>query len=202
MDVVGKSRAVTNGILTVLALTVLIYGLNRAHHYGKKDGVDTITVQSQMVEATVSTAGVIMWPVVFDWLIGYQELATSPQACLGFLLPLLVTGSTGTFALRRQDKTTDAELDRQLTGDASVLASVAFAVSNLSMHLNLKRGTNSILVALMVLLTFVVPNPALPPRSIWRTAIQSGQQVALTYALGIIVSGIGMDVAQMANAET
>lgn len=204
-------RVVLNFLLMGTALSVFIVGgiQSTGHNVTTADIDDPQSTAAtradiQMAQSTVATSGLLLWPVIFDAMLGYDEIRRSPHAALGFLLPFLFLTMNNTFALQRAEETSaasDLEADRQLTGDASVMASVAFAVSNLAIHMRLQQGTRAILFALMGVLSFVVPNPMLPPNSRSRSAVQALQQVALTYALGLIVAGIGIDVSELASKE-
>lgn len=184
-------KAWINGTLGVGAAAILTdaffaHGL-RAH--AAKPGF----LDDRAISNGILTAGALMWPVLFDALFGYETLAHKPAAAIGLAVPLLLTtlqlGSSKSF-----DDDAGSP-DDQRRAEAQIVVSAALSVGilmlNRSRTSDTQEGLEAILMAVVLAVAVIIPSASLGQKKHGtKLVVQSGQRVALNYAIGLVVLGV------------
>lgn len=156
-----------------------------------------------IANATMMSSNLI-WPVVFHSTVGFDTVDKTPSLVLGFVIPYLFLTLDLWFTNRTKwDIETNGNLsaDRMNAGDAQSIISAAFAVGSIVRSKGSEQGNNVILISLLFLMSFVIPNASLPRDGSARAALQTTQCALVNYALGLVVSGITLNVAPHVDLE-
>lgn len=192
-----------NCLLILLAIVVIIcsrWGYSPHSRYVCERGDDEM-----MLMQTTLCVGMLVWPVVWDTLIGYDSLRQKPVLLLAFLWPILI--SLYQMMDREHDEDEDlsnAEKRRKIKimgvqGDASTLISIAFAMGSIFMvmpHISpnkkmIRNAAYIVVVALLFCIALVLPTANNVINSQGYTHLfRNVQRVAINYSLGLIMAAL------------
>lgn len=165
---------------------------------GEKKTRHLDAVQNRIIANGITTCSATCFPVLWDMLIGYEKLRTTPQVGFGYLYPMGMACIEQAYIMdRRKDGMGDAgAAGRNLGQDAQSVISAAFAIGALMSTLRSIQGVHLIMFALVACLAIVVPQVSTPPNSVDHHVTVAVQKSALNYALSFMFAGMGTDMLQ------
>lgn len=140
----------------------------------------------------VLAASALLWPVAFDYLVGYDKLG-SPSALAGFSVPLglgvlnLRGGNSATCEKRTKDS------DRRAEAQSIIQAAFATGILlfNSTDRFLQQRGIRLIMFAVLLCVAIVIPQGILGDGpSGDKLVVQAMQRGALNWSIGLIIVGI------------
>lgn len=183
-----------------LALALIRAGLaDCPHACGSKGGGRAHKSEALRVSETLATVyavGAVLWPLLFQALVGMDALARAPAVLAALVWPigLLLLDLS---AVDRQ--TLDSEARRSMRGmtlESNSIASLTFAVGGLLMtHLGrqwTKAATPLLCAVVFFCVAFVTPHPALHARTVEGVRVHAMQRVALVYCIGLLSAAVLM----------
>lgn len=161
----------------------------------------------RLLFSAITTIGVLMWPIVWERVIGLDMLGKVPALWFAFLWPLVMSLNDIMYTRhRRMGKETRSSFGSgHKSSDGNVLIGIALAIGGLlasdgSSQL-LKSSKTLLTYALMLLIVFVLPVPVADTPSASSIAIGASQRVAFNYASGLLIAGIAMNFTHIGPNE-
>lgn len=188
--------------LALLGTTIIIgiYAIREFNLIMSDSDPEIKREKMRLIGATVSTVGILLWPVVWDTLIGYSIITHHPLTLFGFLWPMVMNMLDLT-AAATSSNAVDAEKVYgigEITSDSNTLVGIAFAIGSfLSSQTNAKLVNATIpllMYALLLLIAFIVPTPSLDPNDYTGFAVGTIQRTFFNYAMGFVITGISINV--------
>jgi hypothetical protein len=199
----GPKYAKINYLLIFMAISVVVcvmWIFSPHSQYLNERGDDDV----MLMQGTLC-AGMLLWPVVWDMLIGYDSLTQQPILLLAFLWPILV--SLYQIMDRHHDEDEDLSNSDQrrrfnimgVQGDASTLISIAFAMGGIFMvmpHISqnknmIRNAAYIVVVALLFCIALILPTTNNVINSQRYTHLfRNIQRVAINYSLGLIMAAL------------
>lgn len=189
-----------NLVLAGVIAVVALYAVREFNGVPNDDEPEIKREKMRLLAATVSTCGIIAWPILWDNLIGYAVITHHPLTMFGFMWPILMNmldlASAATSSSAVQTETAYGIAD--ISSDSNMLVGIAFAVGSfLSSQSNAKLVNATIpllMYALLLLIAFIVPTPSLNPNDYTGFAAGATQRTFFNYAMGLIITGISINV--------
>lgn len=191
------------GLLDVLCLIIAMGVILYANTSIKSanNGLIREDEEIRLSQNAMLTVGFVIWPPIWDAIIGYDKLIENPRMIAGFMWPLVLclfdmqyvkdfrSGSSA-------DKISSAEFDQKnLSSDTQAIISVAFAMGSLYFSSSKNANTTHlIMLALVFCLAIVLPNLQAPAESKESVLWRSAQRIGLNFAVGFSISGISLDL--------
>ena len=177
----------------VVAATTVVWGrkIKNSNHAGDRE--DSIRFYS----ASLQTLGIVLWPLVFNAVIGLKQIATQPAYMFGLLWPMVI--------LLAQLKADRVDLNHQnqpivpsAYKDTGMILSVVLPMSGLLISAwpdeqkkNRQNVTRILMFAIMMSIAFILPLGNLSgddhEPSDAATLVQTSQRVFLNYSIGFII---------------
>ena len=192
------SRMVINTVLAASAIGVLVgTGLLSNSRRMNSSAEEQRGDKVKILNAGVTLAGTLAWPVVWDCTVGYSELVRKPWMVSGFLWPM-VMNMMQLFTSTTRPCTTSHDVRIPFIaapyGDAAMLISTIFAMGTLlSMS---QKGEHPevlktyLMYSLLLCIAFIVPTAHFNPGYATSAAVRSGQRVLLNYSIGYVISAV------------
>lgn len=167
-----------------------------------------------IVTTGVMSAMMLAWPLLFHVFMGLDTLARHPVALLGFAWPILLSVSD-VLSRKRSPALFDPSLagtmkeddvrggpsdfsDSKLGSEALSITTLVFAMGTLFVHTLSKRQlaytVPALKWALLLGISFVIPDTYQDPGSVAGATIQALKKSAFNMAVGLVVTGIVLDV--------
>lgn len=180
--------------LALLALTGVVVGetITNMHTYAHVDNLHSL--DGRFIANGVTTASILLWPMLWDLTVGLDVLVEKPRMLFGFYWPMVVSSLNlpAIMDTRLVLAQSSEETESGLTADAQAIISAAFAMGALLATTKSVRGTHIIMYAMIACLALVVPNINTADDQ-HRAVVYACQRASLNYAIGFIVAGIGAD---------
>jgi hypothetical protein len=154
----------------------------------QRSTIAPIDIRDEMVGTGLFAASGLLWPIMFDWLIGYQELIENPKIAFGFMLPLILTVQN----LQGSDiENFDRQADSRQS-EAQALISAVFSIGILNLDQSLREeGIGYIMLAILLCVAVVIPRGLMRPRNPQQKYfVQAYQRAGLNYAVGFLLIGL------------
>lgn len=187
MNVIYTSVLVT--LATMVAVVTVVHAQRGdARHLQEK---------GQTVATGVSTVALLLWPLVFNALVGFNTLKTSPVLLIAYLWTVALIAWE--ILTSNRDWETPEEADQRSSStkmNANVLIGAAWAVGSLLTVVSRsskqsEHGARILLVALVLCVAFVIPMMVdIDLRSPVAKTMRGLQRTALQYSVGLFVAGI------------
>ena len=192
-----------NGVIIGLVVTVILCTMWIFSHqspYVQERGDDP-----RMLQMVTLFVGILVWPLVWHVLLGYELLYKYPVLFVAFLWPMLVT-----LYQIRDDHDDQQEDMSDLVGrrkqhnaavqtDSTTLISTAFAMGGIFMilpklndnqHL-MQSAAYMVIVALLICIALTLPNTQhIVNSQRYTNVFRMVQRLALNYALGLIMASL------------
>jgi hypothetical protein len=188
----GTIRAIVNGSLGVGAAFVLAdswFGQGLKNHASRTQYLDDRAAANGII-----TAGTLLWPLVFDAVFGYQALVSNPTTLIGLVGPIFLGALQIGSSRALVDEPASPDESRRTEAQIVVSAALSIGILLLSREKNSPQvmlGLEAILLAVILSVTVVVPAASLGQKQNGtQIVIQSGQRVALNYAVGLVLTGV------------
>lgn len=189
-----------NLVLVGTAIVVVSYAIKEFNDIPGDSDPEIKREKMRLIGATVSTLGILLWPVVWDSLIGYSIITHHPLTLFGFLWPMIMN-MLDLSAAATSSNAVDAEQVYgigEISQDSNTLVGIAFAIGSfLSSQTNAKLVNATIpllMYALLLLIAFIVPTPSLDPNDYSGFAVGTIQRTFFNYAMGFVITGITINV--------
>lgn len=190
------SRLAVNGVLgAASAVTLLVTGLctRNMKSVTEEQRGDKVKI----LNAGVTLAGTLAWPMVWDATVGYDALRKCPWMISGFLWPMIMnTLQLSTSTMRPCDTTHDLKIPFVSApyGDAAMLISTIFAMGTL-LCISQKKDNPEVLktylmYALVLCIAFIVPTAHFNPGYASSAGIRAFQRVLLNYSIGYVITAV------------
>lgn len=190
-----------NLILVTISLLILINSIKEFRSIQGDSDPEIMREKMRLIGATTASVGIVMWPVVWDTLVGYSVLTYHPLTLFGFLWPMVMSMIDLTYISSAKNAVQAEKIFGigELATDANTLIGVAFAVGSiLSSQTNTQLANASIpllMYSLLLLIAFIVPTPSLDPNDYSGFAVGTIQRTFFNYAMGMVITGISINVA-------
>jgi hypothetical protein len=191
--------------LADVILVIMVMGVTLHTQYTLKTeniNNDSEEEELRLLFNAMLTIGTLMWPVVWDFTVGLDNLVACPRMLPAFFwLPLMniaqmhfipvASGETGgkghALAIFQQ---------KELGDNAAMLISAAFAMGSLlfSSRRSNYSATHIIMYGLVLCLAFVIPKVHVPADTRSAVVWKSGQFIVMNYAFGLVIAGISSDL--------
>ena len=146
--------------------------------------------------ATTYAAVLLLWPLLFDCLVGVRLIAQMPLLAIALLWPYALIGLNIAHAHRARDTRVHARSHVQM--DASQVTSLGLAVGGAvasQLGKQTAQCTSAIFTtAIGCCLAFVLPHPEIPEDYHLAVVIESLQQAALHIAVALLLAGITINL--------
>lgn len=185
----GARVTATLGAVTLLALLmVVLTRVTSVHSTSSATRSESVCASEQL--ATVWAVGAILWPVVLHFFIDLSSISHTPLLFFALVWPifLMISDLRSINHQTLENETTRGRSGMQL--ETNSIASITFAIGGLLMtHMGRRWAEAAVPLLSAVILfciAFVLPRPALHPRSVEGIRVHAMQRVALVYCIGLI----------------
>lgn len=158
------------------------------------------------IHTSVLAAGIFLWPVVWDYAIGYDKLFKIKSLIFAFLWPCLlllfqIYDSSHDY---REDidhvETQRTRFLKSLHSDSSTIISIAFAMGTIFLVMSrlghdetLYLSSRIVITALVICIAFIVPTSNFLNNSQSYTIyVRNLQRVFVTFSIGLIMASLLM----------
>ena len=178
--------AVCNAVgAVVLVFVALFAGFTSTQH--------TLPTYTRRVYAcTTYTVLLMLWPMLFGCLVGFELIQQVPLLALSLIWPYALVSLNVAYAHRSRDERVHNRASVQM--DVNALSGFCFAIGALiasQLGKNTAMCTSSIFsTAFILCLAFVMPSPEVPDDHNFSVVIESMQQVMLHMAIALLLAGI------------
>ena len=156
----------------------------------------------RLIGAGVATVGVLVWPLVWEGLLGFSVVPHNPIVLFAFLWPAVVGLIDVAQTASAADSVAAGRIFalQQLGSDASIILGTAFAVGSLLISqrsLGMAAAVVPILMtSLLLLIAFIVPTPPLDPGSYTGFAVGTAQRSVFNAAAGLVIAAISLNLSR------
>lgn len=154
----------------------------------------------RLISVTSSAVGLLLWPLLWDYLVGFAVVIHNPLVLLGFVWPIVMEIMDISFATSNAKS---LKMERifgvnQMQADSTTLLAITFAIGSLLFSQARSRLAEAtvplLLYALLILLVFLMPTPSLDPNELTGFAFGSMQRSFYHYSLGLVIAGITVNI--------
>ena len=149
------------------------------------------------------TLALMMWPAVFDCLVGFKLARRLPLVNVGLIWPFLFL--TLNIAQARNSRDRKLHPRGSLQMDVGSISGFSFAIGSLiSSQMGKHAGivTSPIFTfAFLLCLGFVLPTPDIPEDFNLTFVIEAMQQSFLHFAIALLISGLAINLSFTMNAS-
>lgn len=184
-------------VATAVALTA--YSIYEFRDIRGDSNPEVMNEKMKILGSTVSLIGVLLWPVVWNYLVGYSVIVHRPLTLFGFLWPMVIN-ILDLISINGRDSSETKKVFGMgsITADANTLVGVAFAIGSLLSSQSDTKLANAtiplIMYSLLLMIAFIVPTPSLDPNSYEGFTTGGIQRVFFNYAMGLVITGISINV--------
>lgn len=159
----------------------------------------------KFLSASIAFGSVVLWPVLFDMAVSYRTATSTVFVFIGFIWPIVM----GYLDIQAADEKSIIDVldDKHefrigtFRADISVIVSAAFAIATLltsQFEVSVSRASSPlILYGILLCLVFLSP-PSDNANGVnfnQTVAMQAAQKVCLNYAVGFVITGIAIGMA-------
>jgi hypothetical protein len=190
---------VLNVVLAATAVGTVAYALREFENIGEARDPELRGEKMRLIGAAVSAAAVLLWPVVWDTLVGYAVVTHHPLTLFGFLWPTVMNLlNLSHIASAQSNRVQNVYNSGTITSNVNTLVGTAFAVGGLLFSQGdptiAKATSPLIMYALLLLIAFIVPIPNLNPNEYLGFLAAAAQRAFFNYAMGFIICGISINI--------
>lgn len=185
------------GIAVVLLALAIVAGSRAA------DTIRGASYTRRVYATTTYVCVLLLWPIVWNCLVGFQTIRHIPLLLLSFLWPYVLIGLN----VKHAHRTRDVAMHHRSTisMDVSALAGFTFAMGGLIASQWGKQTsicTSAIFsTGFLCVLAVVLPNLEIPSDYNLSVVIESLQQTMLHYAIALLLAGICINLSVSACAS-
>jgi hypothetical protein len=189
-----------NMTLAGVGLIIGIYSVRELSNISGDEDPEIKREKMRILGASVSTIGILLWPVAWDLLVGYTLISYQPLILFGFAWPMVMSLLDLVYSSNAKTASQAKQVFGigEITSDANTLVGIAFAVGSLlGSQGNKQLSTATIpllLIALFLLIAFIVPTPSLDPNDYSGYTVGAIQRTFFNYAMGMVVTGITINL--------
>jgi len=195
---------VINIFLILLALGILVYSryIFSSQSFHVMDRGD----DDQLIGSSVLAAGILLWPVIWDAVVGYDKLFSCSPLYIAFAWPIVL------LLFQMYDSHCDYQEDienvqnqrhdiiKAVQSDSGTIISVAFAMGTIFLVMSrlgnekiLYESVRIVIVALIMCIAFIMPTANFMDNSHRYTVyIRYSQRVFINYVVGLVVAALIM----------
>ena len=158
---------------------------------------DMAPTYTRRVYANITyTLAILLWPLFFDCLVGFDLIARLPLLLISLLWPFALLAINLTHTHRRRNSKLHGRMSMQM--DVNAIAGFCFALGGLlasQMGKRIAMCTSSIFsTAFLLCLAFVMPSPEIPDDYSLSVVVETAQQAFLHYAIALLIAGIAINL--------
>lgn len=157
-----------------------------------------------LLNKSVLLTGILLWPVIWDWVVGYDSLVSYPYLYIALLWPIVL------LFFQMYDSTHDymedvenvriqrMNLIKGIQGDSGTIISIAFAMGTIFIVMSRlceervsQKSVRIIIVALLICISLIVPTTHYADNSQkYSVFVRHSQRVFVNYAIGFIMASL------------
>ena len=180
--------AYTVGAVVLLACS--LYAGGRATKHTRP------TYTRRAYAATTYAALLLIWPILFACLVGFDLLRHAPLLGLSLLWPYVLGGLNLAHAHRARDARVHHRSNVSM--DVNALSGFCFAIGALlASQFGKQVGVSTSAIfstALLLCLGFVLPTPEVPEDYTFSVVLETVQQCMLHFAIALLIAGITINL--------
>lgn len=154
------------------------------------------TYTRRIYAATTYVVVLMLWPVLYSCLVGFDAVRQMPLLALSLLWPYALVSLNLAHANRARDERVHARSNVQM--DVNALSGFCFAIGGLiasQLGKQTAMCTSSIFsTAFLLCLAFVMPTPEVPDDYTFSVVIEALQQCMLHFAIALLIAGITINL--------
>lgn len=188
-----SARAIANGSLLGAALGILwdSQETGRILTCPKTTGG---FLRGKGISNGVLASGILVWPVLFDLAVGYDQIVENPLLALGLVGPMVLSAMQLLSTRPDNDEAVNPSPDTRRS-EAGIIISAALSIGLLLLNSQNREaiadGMRLLVVAVLLSLLVVVPTTSLSHRpSGSHAVVASTQRTSLNFALGFLLTGV------------
>ena len=175
--------------LLVFAVLSIESGILFSRHVPK-------TYARRIASCTTYASLLVLWPLLFDCLVGMSLLRRVPMLWFSLLWPFALISLNIGNASRARDTKVHNRGHVQL--DVNAIAGFCFAIGGLvssQMGKHVGITTNSIFTtAFLLCIAFIMPSPEVPDDVVLSVVVETTQQSFLHFAIALLISGVVLNL--------
>jgi len=189
-----------NFTLISTAVVSVLYAIKQFSNIHEGGDPEIYREKMRVIGLAVSMAGILVWPVVFDSLVGYAIMTHQPLTVLGFTWPILMNLLDLGYIAAAQNATQVQKAFGvgEVSGDANTLVGTVFAIGSLLLSQRNSAVASAtiplLMYALLFLIAFIVPIPSLDPNQYGGFFAGVVQRTFFNYAMGFVITGLAMNL--------
>ena len=191
-------RVVYVTVLVVLVGAVIVAAYIWGKDLQSANKADDREDKVRFYSATVNVIGILLWPLIWTMVIGFDRAKKQPATLFGLVWPIVVT------LVQLQSDQIDTSPDyRPIVPssykDTSIIITVTFSLATLLISSfpdstgNRRKVTQLLMFAIILAVSFMLPLGNLTGEDHegnTGTILQATQRVLLNYAMGFVISAI------------
>lgn len=187
-------------IVLLIVIAIVVFDMiSQIKHIAKETNNKMVQEEKlRIIASGIQLIGILLWPIIWDVIIGYHVFFENPFVIFGFIWPMVMTlidlsVSSKPF-FRQQAQGIFGFGD--IKSDTLALVTIIFAIGSLLLaRPNIpvrKEHINMLFYGLLISIAFIIPVPAVNKTSSAGFGIEISQRTFFNFAMGFVITSILM----------